>query len=167
MADNPNPLRFRDVIRNAFHLMNNADDARILLAAADQNVRVIDARMEQLATDVGDLRHELHEVMNAPMSEEEREAQRLMFLEILADLDAEHDLCLEQRRRLMNAIVPLIGFAIVAITKRALWRYVPIAFRTFAVGAAGVVIYNESRRGAVPLSRNLLMVLTRLALYFL
>uniref|UniRef100_A0A0E0JMU9 Uncharacterized protein n=1 Tax=Oryza punctata TaxID=4537 RepID=A0A0E0JMU9_ORYPU len=158
MAENP---LFAEVVAIYDHLVDNPDAAKIVLDAARSDVAQNDAHIAEVEIHLGYVLHRADELMTEPMTEVEREAQRILLEEVYNDLRAHVDFLLERRRQLHQVVNLLLFIRTYDIIKRALRRFLPAAALTFVVGTAAVVVYVEWRRGTVPAFETLGMIFTR------
>uniref|UniRef100_A0A0E0JMV0 Uncharacterized protein n=1 Tax=Oryza punctata TaxID=4537 RepID=A0A0E0JMV0_ORYPU len=164
MAENP---LLDEVVAIYDHLVNNPDDARIMLDATRIGVAEHDAHIAAMEIQLGSLLRVADELMTEPMAEVEREALRVHLEEVYHDLRAHVEHRLEHRRQLRQVVKLLVIIRAYGILKRALRRLLPVAAVSLVAGTAAVVAYVEWRRGTVSAFETLGKIFARLMCFFL
>ncbi|EAZ13210.1 hypothetical protein OsJ_03130 [Oryza sativa Japonica Group] len=97
MAENP---LLDEVVAMYFHLVDNPDDARALLDDAHFNAAENDHEIAMVGIQLRHIQHQTNELMTQPMTDAEREAQRVQLEEDYRGIKVDADFLLENRRQL-------------------------------------------------------------------
>ncbi|BAD82205.1 hypothetical protein [Oryza sativa Japonica Group] len=165
MAENP---LLDEVVAMYFHLVDNPDDARALLDDAHFNAAENDHEIAMVGIQLRHIQHQTNELMTQPMTDAEREAQRVQLEEDYRGIKVDADFLLENRRQLRQVVKMLVFIWTYAIIRRALRRFLPAVALTFVAGTAALAVYVELRRGGtVPAFEALGRIFTWLTSFFL
>uniref|UniRef100_A0A0E0N187 Uncharacterized protein n=1 Tax=Oryza rufipogon TaxID=4529 RepID=A0A0E0N187_ORYRU len=165
MAENP---LLDEVVAMYFHLVDNPDDARALLDDAHFNAAENGHEIAMVGIQLRHIQHQTNELMTQPMTDAEREAQRVQLEEDYRGIKVDADFLLENRRRLRQVVKMLVFIWTYAIIRRALRRFLPAVALTFVAGTAALAVYVELRRGGtVPAFEALGRIFTWLTSFFL